>query len=346
MIHIINQYIWPDGSPVCLISEQLAVYLTEHQVPLTLVGGAGEYRPSSRVKPTIKFVNLTTVNRPRNTMVQILSEYISVFRTFRHYVRHHVTPGDTILVTSAPFLNVLLHRFVPRQSVTTLFWLFDYFPASIHSLKLPSLVYKSIRRWWDNELSHYDSVIKISANLGYWGTNAHIFRQWPMIDIAPDPSIIPQRKALYTGNLGIAHDVESLVRVCEQLREDNYEINFHADGPGLDKLPDWLKARSKGVFKNASDLIQALHEHEIHLVTGTPGTEELSFPSKTWNSIASGRRVIACGFTGAMKTEFERSIAADYARHLPDLANFLVEKAGLRPINPTRQTDLAPKHQL
>lgn len=327
-IHIINQYIWPDGSPVCLISEQLAVYLTQQGVPLAVVGGAGEYRPSSRPKPAVNFVGLPTKTMLRNNPLQILREYRSVFQTFRRYVKQHVQTGDTVLITSAPFLNILLRRSVP-PAVTTLFWLFDYFPASIHSLNLPKFLYGAIRRWWDGELAKYDSVIKISANLGYFGPNAVVYRQWPMIAIEPDPTVVPQKKALYTGNLGIAHDVDSLVAECEKLQDAGYEINFYADGPGLDKLPDWLKSRSRGVFKNAGDLIRALHEHEVHLVTGTPGTDELSFPSKTWNSIASGRRVIGCGFTGAMLTEFNESIAADYKRHLPDLASFVMHRANI-----------------
>lgn len=322
-IHIITQYIWPDGSPICLISEQLAIYLTQKGVHVSMIGGAGEYRPSSRPKPVVNLVGLLTQTKPRQTMLQILSEYWSVFNTFRHYVRKQVKPGDTILITSAPFLNVLLRRFVPRNTVKTVFWLFDYFPASIRSLNLPSFLYRAIRKWWDKELTQYDSVIKISTNLGYFGENAVVYRQWPMITIEPDPSIVPHKKALYTGNLGLAHDVDSLVSECEKLRDAGYEINFHADGPGLEKLPAWLKIRSHGVFKNADDLVRALHEHEIHLVTGTPGTGELSFPSKTWNSIASGRRVIGCGFAGAMLEEFNQSLKADYKRHLPDLATYI-----------------------
>lgn len=328
-IHIINQYVWPDGSPVCLIAEQLAVYLTQQGVPVAMVGGGGEYRPSTRTKPAIDLIGLPTPTLPRQNAVQILSEYVSVFRTFRRYVKAHVQPGDTLLITSAPFLNVLLRRFVP-SSVKTLFWLFDYFPASIHSLNFPRFIYGGMRTWWDSELSRYDSVLKIASNLGYFGANAVVYRQWPMIAIEPDPTIIPQKKALYTGNLGIAHDVPSLVIEFEKLRDAGYEVDIHADGPGLDKLPDWLKARSKGVFKNSDDLVRALHEHEIHLVTGTPGTDELSFPSKTWNSIASGRRIIACGFSGRMHDELAMSVAADYKRHLPDLARFILEQADIR----------------
>lgn len=332
-IHLINQYLWPDGSPVCLISEQLSTYLAEQQLPVVMVGGAGEYRPSSRPRPTVERVNLPTRVFKRNNLFQILAEYLSVFRTFRRYVRHQVKPGDLVIITSAPFLNILLRHTIDQRQVKTIFWLFDYFPASIFSLKAPRFIYHWIKKWWDWELARFDSVIKISSNLGYFGSNAVVYRQWPMIPIAPDPTCIPDRKALYTGNLGLAHDVEALVRECEKLRDAGYEINIHADGPGLENLPPWLKARSKGVFKNTDELIRALHEHEIHLITGTPGTDELSFPSKIWNSIASGRHIIACGFTGKMHQELEMTLAADYKRHLPDLATYVT--ASFQPNHPT-----------
>ncbi|GAB3269246.1 hypothetical protein GCM10027347_39180 [Larkinella harenae] len=332
-IHIINQYVWPDGSPVCLISEQLSVYLTQQRVPVVMVGGGGEYRPSSRPKPACEVVNLPTRVFKRNNVFQILAEYASVFRTFRRYIRQHVRPGDLVIITSAPFLNILLRHSIRPQKVTTFFWLFDYFPASIFTLNAPRFLYRWVKKWWDWELSYFETVIKISSNLGYFGPNAVVHRQWPMIPIAPNPAIIPARKALYTGNLGLAHDVDALVNECEQLRDAGYEINIHADGPGLAQLPDWLKARSKGVFKSSEQLIRALHEHEVHLVTGTPGTDELSFPSKLWNSIASGRRIIACGFTGKMQEELRLTLAADYKRHLPDLAAFITSSFQLDPRN-------------
>lgn len=148
-----------------------------------------------------------------------------------------------------------------------------------------------------------------------------------MIDIAPNPAIVPEKAALYTGNLGITHDVDALVKECEQLQKSGYQINFHADGPGMEKLPDSLKKLSKGVFKDTPSLVQALYDHEIHLITGTVDTDESSFPSKIWNSLASGRRVIACGFSGKMKEEFDYIMASDYKTHLPDFAGFIREKS-------------------
>jgi hypothetical protein len=323
-IHFINQYIYPDGSPVCLISEQVAEYLyTKKNVEVAMVGGAGEYRPSSRNQPNLPLVNLPTLSFKRETKIDILKEYWAVYGAFKKYVKENVKDGDTLVVTSSPFLNVMLRNLVNKKKVRTIFWLFDYFPASLKSMNIPFL-YNIIKFWWDRELRKYDSVIKISSNLGYFESNSVVHRQWNMIDIQPDSSIVPERKALYTGNLGIAHDVDSLAKECATLRDDGFEINIHADGPGLEKLPDWLKLKSRGIFKNADDLKKALHEHEIHLITGTPSTDELSFPSKIWNSIAAGKKVIAAGFYGKMIDELEMTLEADYKKHLPDCAEYIL----------------------
>lgn len=326
-IHIINQYIWPDGSPICLVCEQLTEYLTKKEVDIVMVGGGGEYRPSTRSKPAINLTNLQTKSFQRDTYFKIILEYFVVFKTIWKYVRNNIKNGDTLILTNSPFLNILLRYAVRKRTVKTMFIMFDYFPASIISLNVPKFIHSLIRSWWDNELSKFDHVVKVSSNVGYNGPNAIIKRLWPMINLEPKSTMPPAKMVLYTGNLGITHDVSSLVNECYRLQEAGYQINFHADGPGLDKLPESLKTHSKGVFKDTPSLVKALYEHEIHLITGTVGTDESSFPSKIWNSLAAGRRVIACGFTGKMQDEFNAIMASDYETHLPDLANFIIEKS-------------------
>ena len=325
-IHIINHHIWPEGSPICFVTERTAQELTQNKVPVVMVGSSGKYRPSFRPKPAIELVTLPTKRFGRRNVFQNIAEYLLVLKTFWQYVRQNVHANDTVVFTSAPPSNVLLRYALRGRNVKTVFWMFDYFPAYLFPLGLPKFIYSSLRKWWDWELSKYDTVIKISWNLGYFGKNAVVHRLWPMIPIKPDLSILPQKKALYMGNLGMGHDIDAVVHEFEKLRDQGYEINIHADGPGIEKLPPWLRERSKGLLgdsDNSKLLIQTLLEHEVHLVAGTPGIDELSFPSKTWNSIASGRRIIACGFFGKMQQELEMSLASDYTRHLPDLAAYL-----------------------
>lgn len=84
--------------------------------------------------------------------------------------------------------------------------------------------------------------------------------------------------------------------------------------------------KSKGVFSNEDDLRKELLANEVHIIVGTPNTDELSFPSKIWNSIASGRKVVACGMIGKMNMEFETSLNSNYQTHLPNLVEFIISK--------------------
>ncbi len=320
-IHIINHHIWPDGSPICLITEQTAQYLTQQNVPVVVVGSGGKYRSSSRSKPDINFVTLKTKLFKRQNVFQNMMEYLMVLRAFWQYIRENVHDHDTLILTSAPPSNVLLRYALHKRKVKTVFWLFDYFPGYLFPLGLPTFIYGWLRRWWDGELSRYDYVIKIAGNLGYYGENVRTFRLWPTM-LLHSQSGIGANKALYSGNLGMAHDVNSLVTICEELRDRNFEIDIYADGPGTKKLPDWLKARLQPLLAE-EDYKKALANHDVHIVAGTPNVDELSFPSKTWNSIAAGKQIIPCGFFGKMQREFDLSLTADHTRHLPNLADYL-----------------------
>lgn len=319
-IHIITQYAWPDGSPVCLISESIAAELHADGHNVCVVSGKGSYRESNRPKPEFEIINLDTFDKKRDTFFDILKGYYQVTKAQIEYIRKNIKSGDLVVVTSAPFSSLFFRYFIPRKT-KKIYWLFDYFPASLKCLyNVPNFVKSFFDLIWRYELSKWDEVIKISENLGYFGKNVHTFRQWPMIDIHPDGSV-PDKAALYTGNLGIAHDEKALIAECERLRNEGYEINIYADGPKTKKLPAWMA--SKGVFKDAEELKKALIKHEIHLIAGTPNTDELSFPSKIWNSIASGRTIVACGMIGKMNKELQDSLNADYKKHKEDLKNFI-----------------------
>lgn len=321
-VHILTQYIWPDGSPVCMMSEQLGEALKEKGVEVVMVGGRGKFRESTRNKPIIDLIHLPTLAMPRSKVMQILIEYISVIKHLWKYIKLNIKEEDAVIVTSAPFLTFLLRYILPKKSIK-IYWLFDYFPPSVISLyKFPKFIKKYLDKLWEVELKKWTIVIKISKNLGYWGSNAVIFRQWPPINIETT-EIEPQKKALYTGNLSLVHDIDDLVKECNKLRLQGYMINFYADGPGTTKLPNWINLRP--TFKDNESLIKALYEHEIHLITGTYDIDDYCFPSKIWNSLAIGRKIIGCGMKGKMREEFEICLQSNFKYHKDNLRDFVLE---------------------
>jgi hypothetical protein len=316
-VHLLSQYIWPDGSPTCIYTENLAEDLADQGLQVVFVGGKGRFRASSRAKPdNVQIHELNSLVLTRGNLLSIFCEYLSYIWYAARYLRARVDKTDAVIVTSAPFFSLILRYFIPSGALK-IYWLFDYFPPALSIIfRLPLLIKRVADSLWSYELSKWDRVIKIAGNLGYHGDNQIVQRLWPTIHISEgviEESDDTAKSALYAGNLSLIHDVPMLVQKCRELRDNGYRILFSADGPGVKKLPEWIEKRSTGI----DDLrfAKLLAEHSIHLIVGTPRLEDYCFPSKIWNSLAVNRKVVACAMSKEMLREFEECLASPFREH-------------------------------
>lgn len=343
-VHILTQYIWPDGAPTGLYAEHLATRLHQEGSDVRLIGGQGNYRTLARDKPPVPLLHLEHYQGRRGKLTQTLIEYASVKRAFAGYINNIVRPNDVVVVTSAPPNTVQLASAIKRRGARAIYWLQDYYPELVRGIReYPASLRRAFSRYWDNQLSQWDRVVKIGANLAGPSHNSVVIRNWPTFQL--DRSTPPAPKtALYSGNLGYGHDVDLLVEACERLRDEGYKINIRADGRGARQLPAWLKPQplhgDQQLLKN--DLVR----NEVHLIAAHPNIGRAVFPSKIWNSIALGRRLVCTGFAGEMAIELEEAMRAPFANHLDQWTRLLVdlatspERVASRPI--TSLQDLQP----
>lgn len=313
-VHVLTQYIWPDAAPTGLYAEQLAARIEQNGGKVTLVGGRGGYRELQRCRPVSEIVHLDHYRGSRGSLGQTFAEYASVTHAFRDYIRRFVRRDDIVIVTSAPPNTVTLAKAIRRRGAHCLYWLQDYYPELVRGLReYPAPLRKAFRRFWDHHLAQWDRVVKIGANLGGPTHNSVVIRNWPTMSfdepIAPEP-----RTAIYSGNLGYGHDVELLVQACGKLRTQGYRVSMRSDGRGAWQLPPWLQPLP--LENNPLKLREDLLRHEVHLVAANPKITQALFPSKIWNSLAAGRRLICTGFAGEMAVELETSKSAPFPRHL------------------------------
>lgn len=312
--HIFSQYIWPDSGPDGFYAEQLARRLQERGCDVQLVGGKGTYRASRRERPDIPLLHVDHYCGRRGSLVQTFIQYAAVVRAFESYIKRAVQPDDVAIVTSAPPTSVRLAGCIHRRGARAIYWLQDYYPELVRGLReYPSGLRRALRRYWDRQLLRWDRVVKIGGNLGGPNENAVVIRNWPTLEmeaaVAPEPLT-----AIYSGNLGYGHDIGCLVHACEELRAAGYRITMRADGRGLAHLPEWLKPVP--LHEDHAKLRDDLLRHEVHLVAADPRITAAIFPSKIWNSIASGRTLVCTGFAGKMQTELECARASPFATHL------------------------------
>ncbi len=336
-VHVLSQYAWPDDAPTGIYAEQLADSLASAGVAVRLVAGQGSYRKGQRPAPATSIVRVAHYEGRRGALISTAREYESVRGAFRSYIRAHVGSSDVVVITSAPPTTLFLGRAIRSLGAIGVYWLQDYYPQLIRGVwDAPSGLVRLLDRAWRRQLGAWAHVVKAAGNLGYSGANAIVIRNWPTLELGP-PAAPRPRTALYSGNLGWGHDLAAFVEVCRTLRDKGYEITVRGDGPGVGRLPEWI--RTSPPFENPAELVRSYWNAEVHLVAGHPRFPEAIFPSKFWNAHATGRPVLASGFTGAMAEELETARQADFRTHLPRLTEFvLAVRAGCQPTPLTSTT--------
>ena len=321
VVHILSQYLWPDDAPTGIYAEQLADTLSSAGITVRLIGGTGTYRVGERPPPATSIERVAHREGKRGRLLSTAFEYESVRRAFASEIARSVSPSDVVVVTSAPPTTIGLIRQIRRSGARGVYWLQDFYPELIRGVvDVPLALRRRFSAAWRARLAEWDYVVKAAGNLGYHGANALVIRNWPTVDLGEPRPFCPGT-ALYSGNLGWGHHLPTFLALCEKLRREGFEITVQGDGPGLSRLPSWI--RTGPALKRPGDLVRAYWDAEVHLVAGHPSIPEAVFPSKFWNARATGRRLLFSGLAGAMEEERLAAEAADYRRHLPDLAGFL-----------------------
>ena len=323
--HILTQYIWPDAAPTGLYAEYLAARLHENGWDVRLVGGQGTYRPLGRTKPPMPIVHLEHYQGRRGNLGQTIAEYASLKRAFHHYIGRFVKKDDVVVVTSAPPNSVQLAKSIKRRGARAIYWLQDYYPELIRGIcEYPRTARSAFCAYWDSHLMQWDRVVKVAANVRGPSHNSVVIRNWPTLEFEGSTQPEPYT-ALYSGNLGYGHDISLLVAACGALRDKGYKVSIRADGRGVPHLPAWLNAQP--LHSNPEQLKIDLIRHEVHLVAAHPRITRAIFPSKIWNSIAAGRRLLCTGFTGEMASELEVAKSAPFASHLDQWVDLISNPA-------------------
>jgi glycosyltransferase involved in cell wall biosynthesis len=113
----------------------------------------------------------------------------------------------------------------------------------------------------------------------------------------------------YSGNMGRAHEFETILQACERLRQ-RHDIVFLFIGAGAQRAPIEAQAASRGLanllffpFQPREHLAMSLSAADVHLVTLHPALEGLIVPSKFYGIAAAGRPTL---FVGDRRGEIAR----------------------------------------
>jgi len=122
-----------------------------------------------------------------------------------------------------------------------------------------------------------------------------------------------KRVVLYSGNMGRAHELDTVLAAARQLR-DRSELVFLFIGDGARRAQVEAAARELPSirllpYQPRARLAESLSSGDVHLITQDAGTVGLIEPSKLYGVMAAGRPAV---FIGPSATEAARTIIAEH----------------------------------
>jgi glycosyltransferase involved in cell wall biosynthesis len=267
--------------------------------------------------PSVRLVDSIPYNRKSST-TRFLSWIGFTVHCFLYLIsckRH-----DKILVTTNPPTSVLISAWVAWiRSIPFFILVYDLYPEALYQAGFTStrgFVYRfweKLNKWafpkataiftlsdsMKNAISKYAPKEKI-----------HVIYNWADLDyIRPIPreknEFIDSYKlqdkfvVMYSGNMGLTHDLESLVEAAALLREEK-GVFFVLIGTGAKKQKLETLQRENGLtnviflpYQQKEKFPISVAAADIAIVTLDAGADGISVPSKTYINMAAGACILA-----------------------------------------------------
>jgi len=311
-ILLLNQFFWPDEAATSQLLADVARELAAQGCSVTVVCGKSGYANSNGTDaPPVTILRAPNLAFMRTTGGRLLSYFTFLAAAAWHGLRTRKL--DAILtLTTPPGLPVLGALLAKLRGARHYIWEMDVYPDVVIALGvLPSNspLTRALRYALDVPRRHAAGVIALgdcmAERLAARGTPAakiHVAENWADGEkIRPAAFPSGPLTVLYSGNLGLAHEVNTIRGAMLRLRDDDrFRFVFAGGGCSRNDLEEFCRERGLGrvTFKPYCDLAelgQSLSEGHVGLVTQKPETLGCLVPSKVYGIMAAGRPVLFVG---------------------------------------------------
>lgn len=321
----VNQYAFPDEAATAQLLADLVDTCRRAGAECRVVCSDRSYADAARRYPHEEVLNDVRYSRAAATGFGRSSRLGRVidYATFLLGAMGRLLSGhrpDVVLGMSTPpilgALAVLAARLRGRRSA---YWAMDVYPDlafELSAMKPNSVLGRAfavLSRW---TLRRADLVIALGETMAgrfsmAGARNVAVVHNWADGDAirpmkAEESRISAEREwtgkfvVLYSGNLGLAHEFDTLLAAAEALREEGVLVAFCGGGPRRAEVEAEAKRRSlTNVEFHPSvcreELGDLLAAGQLHAVTMRPRMAGLLVPSKVYGILAAGRPILYVG---------------------------------------------------
>jgi colanic acid biosynthesis glycosyl transferase WcaI len=328
-LYFVNRFFYPDESATSQLLSDLAFGLTQSGYEVHIVcsrqlyDSAGARMPAQETIQGVFVHRLWTTRFGRHWLPGRALDYASFYFVCGIALLRVLRRFDIVVAkTDPPLISIVAWCAARLKHAVLVNWLQDVFPEVASALganPLPAVLDRLLRRLRDCSLRAAACNVVLGDRMRDYlrsrigaGTKFKVIDNWADPDVLqPKPagdSAMRARLGLagkfvvgYSGNLGRAHEIDTLVGAAEALRSDA-EIAFLFVGGGV-KMTElksqvaerWLPGFSFLPYQPRGGLTDSLAAADLHLVSLIPALEGLIVPSKFYGILAAGRPVLFVG---------------------------------------------------
>ena len=323
----VNRFFFPDHSATSQILSDLAFHLAGAGRDVHVVTSTQIYDDAKAALPVTEIINNVHVHRVpstgfgRGTLLGRSIDYLSFYQSMRQCLVALAQPGDVIIAkTDPPLTSVIAMGAARHKDARLVNWLQDIYPETAVELGVPLMrgplaAILTARR--DRSLRQADATVVVGnlmarkvELLGAPPSPVHVITNWcndqEIRPIAPADNPLRQAWGLagqfvlgYSGNLGRAHEFETVLAAANQLRHAPHTIFLMiGGGKRFDELSRAVKEQGLASsfrfmpYQEQKMLAYSLAVADVHWLSLNPKLEGLLVPSKFYGIAAAGRPII------------------------------------------------------
>ena len=311
----INQFFWPDSSATSQQLTDLVIALAARGEQIdVLCGDSGGYAAAAGTEaPQATVHRVKAAPFTRGKVGRIVS-YLSFYATA--FVRGLTLPKADVVVsmTTPPLISVLGTCIQLLRGSRHFIWEQDVYPdiaVDLAHLRKGSLLHRVTGALADWSRRHAEGVIVLGECMrdrlvarGVAPEKIFVAEHWASsarITPLPRPGDPKELVLLYSGNLGLAHDLDTILGTMRALREDTrFRFLFVGTGGRREALTAYCEAnqiRSVEMrpFVARDRLSEGLATGDIGLVTQQESACGSVVPSKVYGILAAQRPLLFIG---------------------------------------------------
>jgi colanic acid biosynthesis glycosyl transferase WcaI len=328
-IVFVNRYYDPDQSATSQLLTDLARGLAANGFDVHVVtsrqlyDNAATRLAADEVRCGVHVHRVATTRFGRSRLPGRAMDYASFYVACAAMILKLLRRGDVLIAkTDPPLLSILAAPIARAKRAALINWQQDVFPEVASYLganPLPGWLDNGLRRVRDSSLRAATMNVSIGGRMrdyfagrGIPRAKLCVIENWADGHaIQPKPAsasalrcrlhLADRFVVCYSGNLGRAHEFDTLLGAAEVLKADpTFIFLMIGDGAKMEALKHAAAARGLDNFRflpyqSRDTLEDSLAAADVHLVSLLPALEGLIVPSKLYGILAAGRAVLFIG---------------------------------------------------